>query len=365
MQKIGSSTEFSKKLAEYKRIIDDDIQDYSKFVHKTTLQKYGKNSTVATDAYLSVLKRGGKRIRGALTMVGYEMCGGTNKEMIILVARAIELIHAYILIIDDITDRSAVRRGGKSAHVILSDYYSKQNFGNDQQHFGESVAATAALLGNHAAQMIMTNLDASPQLKLNAISILNRGMNITIHGQFNDIFNQVTGEVGETGVNNVTEWKTAHYTFLNPLHIGMILAGADCHSTDAITDYAMNMGRAFQLTDDILGTFGGEFEVGKSSLDDVREGKRTLLVVNALENTSDANKNFIIQMLGNQQVTKAEFQRYCDILVESGALEHTQEKAKNYVDIATKSLIKEQDNWSADGVDFLKGMADYLITRTN
>lgn len=364
MSNTGKAT-FQKQLAAYKRAIDGDIDTYCKYVQQTTLQTYGTNSRAASDAYLDILKRGGKRIRGALVMAGYEMSGGKNKEMILQAARAIEMIHAYALIIDDITDRSLVRRGGETAHIALENYYIKHAYGDDRQHFGESVAMTVALLGNHGAQMIMANLDAPAQLKLNAISILNRGMNITIHGQLNDIFNQVVGEVDEEAVKNVTEWKTAHYTFLNPLHIGMILAGADCHATDAITDYAMNMGRAFQLTDDILGTFGSEFDAGKSPLDDMREGKRTLLVVYALKHSSDASRSFLIKMLGNQRITQSEFQRCKDIIIDSGALEYTQEQAQNYIKHAIKCLRKESSRWSGDGVSFLSGLSEYLLTRTS
>ncbi len=356
---------FKKRLADYKKQIDADISDYSKQVKIATLRDYGPYSRVATDAYLDILSRGGKRIRGALVLLGYEMSGGTNKAMIIQVARAVEMIHAYVLIVDDITDRSDVRRGNQTAHIMLAEYYKKNSFGGDAKHFGESVAMTSSLLGAHAAQMIMANLDASEDLRLNAISILNRGLLVTVHGQFNDIFNQVIDDVTEKDVDNVTQWKTAHYTFLNPLHIGMILAGADCHDTDAITEYAMQVGSAFQITDDILGTFGGEYEVGKSPMDDMREGKRTIMTVYALEHTEHADKNFLIQMLGNQRITKAEFHRCQDIFTESGALEYAQSKAKQHVDAALGELDKESKHWSPEGVEFLRGLAQSLLDRTN
>jgi geranylgeranyl diphosphate synthase type I len=151
---------------------------------------------------------------------------------------------------------------------------------------------------------------------------------------------------------------------LNPLHIGMVLAGADCHNTDAITDYAMHTGKAFQITDDILGTFGSEFESGKSPMDDTREGKRTLLTLYALEHTNHANKNFLIQMLGNAGLTPAEFERCKDILIESGALTYAQTQAKTHIEQAITALDKEADRWSAEGTQFLRGLAQYLLTRT-
>jgi len=164
-------------------------------------------------------------------------------------------------------------------------------------------------------------------------------------------------------VQNVMEWKTAYYTFLNPLTFGMVLAGANTATTDAIRDYSLNAGRAFQVTDDILGTFGAEFESGKSPLDDIREGKRTLLTVYALEHTDKADRNFLMQMLGNSNLSQAEFDRCKDILVESGALAYTEQKAKHYVQTALTSLEENSEFWTADGQRFLSGLAQTLLHR--
>jgi geranylgeranyl diphosphate synthase, type I len=354
---------FKQKLLEYKELIDADIEEYAKYIQKATLQQYGRNARLEIDAYLAILERGGKRIRGALTMLGYEMSGGKNQKMIIQAARAIEMLHAYILIIDDIQDRSMIRRGGPAAHIALSDYHRTHQLAQDSDHFGIAVALNSAITGAHAAQTILANLDAPEDLRLKVVSIANRTMMVTAHGQTNDIINEVVANVTEEDVERVLEWKTAHYTFNNPLHVGMVLAGAECDATDAITGYAMQAGKAFQITDDMLGTFGSEFESGKSPMDDIREGKRTLLTVYALDHASNANKNFLIQMLGNHHLTPVEFERCKQIITESGALEHTEQRARQHVEQAILAIEAEQSRWSAEGVQFLKGLASYLLTR--
>lgn len=356
---------FGAKLLAYKNAIDADITRYSKQIQKTTLQQYGKNARLEIDAFLDILSRGGKRIRGALTMVGYEMLGGKDERMIIQAARAIEMLHAYILIIDDIQDRSPTRRGGPTAHMALANYHRQNELAGDSDHFGISIALNAALSGSHASQMILANLPTDEDTRLKAVSIANRSMMVTAHGQTSDIMNEVVAEVTEADVDRVLEFKTANYTILNPLHVGMVLAGAKCDATDAITKYAMHTGRAFQITDDILGTFGTEFESGKSPHDDMREGKRTLLTLYALQHTNNGNKNFIIQMLGKSDITPVEFARCKDILVASGALEYTKQEAQKHVQEALKSLEKEKAHWSADGTQFLKGLANYLLERTS
>ena len=363
---LGKEVElFAKKLKEYKVLIDTDIEQYSKQIKKSTLQNYGAHSRIATDAYLKILARGGKRIRGALAMVGYEMMGGKNKDMILIAARALEMIHAYLLIMDDIQDRSLTRRGGPTAHVDLALYHQVKHLSGNADHFGISLALNAMGIGNHAAQVLVANLDAPEDLRLKALSILNQSIIITAHGQTSDIMNEVNGPVSMRDVENVLEWKTAHYTFLNPITFGMVLAGADCEATDAVRDYALNAGRAFQITDDILGTFGHEFTSGKSLLDDMREGKRTVLTLYALEHAEKADKNFLIQMLGNQNLTQAEFDRCKDILIETGAYEFAVSQADVSIDKAITSLTKQNQNWQKDSVDFLIGLAQFLKGRSS
>lgn len=359
-----SETElFVKKLAHYKKLIDEDIVAYTKTVQKSTLQNYGAHSRVAADAFLDILARGGKRIRGALAMVGYEMMGGKDQAMILQAARSLEMIHAYILIMDDIQDRSETRRGGPTAHVSLAEYHSKNHLSGDSAHFGISIALNAMGIGNHAAQVIVANLNIEEDLRIKALSIVNQSIIITAHGQTSDIMNEVNGEVTTRDVDNVLEWKTAHYTFLNPLTFGMVLAGADCVATDAVRDYSLKAGRAFQITDDIMGIFGTEFESGKSPMDDIKEGKRTILTLYALDHAEKADKNFLIQMLGNQTITQTEFERCKDILIETGALDYAKQESRECVKAAIDSLTAQKIDWQQDGIDFLVGLAQYLIGR--
>lgn len=356
---------FKQKLAHYKQLIDDDIAAYTKTIQASTLKNYGANARLEVDAFLEILSRGGKRIRGALVLLGYEMSGGTDQKVALEAARAIEMIHAYLLIIDDIQDRSLTRRGGPTAHIALGDYHRQHELADSSDHFGMSIAVNAALAGQHAAQMTLANLTAPDDIKIKLLGIMNRTTLVTLHGQTNDIMNEMVAEVTEADVERVLEWKTAQYTLLNPLHVGMVLAGADCEATDAITDYAIHTGKAFQITDDILGIFSSEIESGKSPMDDIREGKRTLLTVYALKNTSSADKNFLVSTLGNPQLTPAEFTRCKDILVDCGALAYARKTAEAHVTDALISLAAHESRWKPDGVRFLKALAQYLLTRTS
>lgn len=357
------TTDFSAALASYKQIIDEQLAFHIHLLKKQTAQKYTPESRVVVDAYCDIVNRGGKRIRGALTLVGYAMCGGTISRQILDAACAIELTHAYILVLDDIMDRSAKRRGGKAAHAILADYHTKHELAGESYHFGEATAINGALIGCHYAQKIVTKLDLDPAGKIAALQLLNEALVVTGHGQINDIFNEVKENVDMHAVDSVLEWKTAHYTFLNPLQFGMALAGGTQKQISSIVDYCMFAGRAFQITDDILGTFASEQEAGKSPMDDIREGKRTVLSVTALEKAESADKNFILTMLGNEKLTQAEFLRCKEIFVSSGALEEAKKQAADYVRKAVQSLDATLFPGGAEGVDFLQELARQLLGR--
>jgi geranylgeranyl diphosphate synthase type I len=355
---------FKQQLVTYKQSIDARIAHHIQELQAQTAQSYTPASAVVVDAYCQVLARGGKRIRGALTLVGYDMCGGTDTALILDAACAIEMTHAYILVLDDIMDKSTKRRGGDSAHTILAKYHTDHGLSGDSYHFGEAAAINSALIGCHYAQNIVATLNGRSEYIVRALTLLNESLVVTGHGQINDIFNEVVESVDQETVDKVLEWKTAHYTFLNPLQFGMALAGATEQQVNAIRTYCMHAGRAFQITDDILGTFASEQEAGKSPMDDIREGKRTVLSVVALENAQSSDKSFLQQMLGNEYITTEEFTRCKEIIRTSGALQEAEKQAATHIETAKASLVSVAGNYTGQGSEFLSLLVDQLLGRT-
>jgi geranylgeranyl diphosphate synthase type I len=358
-------TEFVRSLASFKEQIDDDIQVFCENALAETHEEFGTYPSEAVDAYCEILSRGGKRIRGALTMVSFEMLGGKNKEVALQAARAIEMLHAYILMVDDIQDRSEVRRNGPTAHMILKNYHEQHHLKDDSQHFGESITMNGFLFGVHSALNVLADLDCDAELKLAAIKNVNQHFIATAHGQSMDIFNEVLETVDESAVDKVLLWKTAFYTFMNPLQLGAILAGAKKEDLKKLEEYSLHAGRVFQITDDILGVFSKEEASGKSPLDDIKEGKRTLLTVKALELAPKADAYFLDQMLGNKQLTQAEFMHCKEIIESSGALAYAHRQAKDSVVDALAALEQVRESWGSDQVVFLEQLVQYLIDRKN
>lgn len=365
MTKTKVSTEvFAATLQEYKQRIDDDIASYSELALSAVHEEFGSYPATAVEAFIELLSRGGKRIRGALTMHAYHMLGGTDASVALQAARAVEMLHAYILMVDDIQDRSEARRSGPTAHIALKNYHTKHHLKGDAQHFGESIALNGSLYGVHQALNLIATLQLPAEVRLRAIENVNRHFVATAHGQTLDIFNEVSETVDEADVNRVLIWKTAYYTFMNPLQLGAILAGASDSDLTALEQYSLHAGKAFQITDDIIGVFGSEVETGKSPLDDVREGKRTLLTVKAIEYAPKADAYFLEQMLGNKNLTQAEFIRCKTIIESSGALAYARNEARHAVVDALHALDTAGHNWPDDSVAFLSQLVQSLIGRS-
>jgi geranylgeranyl diphosphate synthase type I len=364
MKKTSVKTDrFLVDLEKYKSSIDKDLNTQCEEMITATHESFGEYPTEAVKAYCDLLSRGGKRIRGALTMISYYMLGGKNDKVALEAARAIEMMHAYILMVDDIQDRSEVRRGGPTGHIILKNYHESGHLKDDSLHFGESIALNGFLFGAHSALNVLADLDCDAEMKLRAIKNVNHHFIATAHGQSMDIFNEVLETDKESDVDKVLLWKTAFYTFMNPLQLGAILAGGSDDDLKRLEEYSLSAGRVFQITDDILGLFSSEETSGKSPLDDIKEGKRTLLTVKAIEFAAKADAYFLEQMLGNKQLTTAEFERCKEIIEDSGALEYAKQQAKDSMVDALASLDKNKLAWGASQVDFLSQLVQFLITR--
>lgn len=353
---------FAQTIAAHKKRVDTALECYVSELQAVTAEQFGEYPLEAVNTFTDVLSRGGKRIRGSLAIVAYQMFGGKDAAMIDKAACALEMLNTYILIADDIQDRSPTRRGGKTAHVMMRDYHELHHLKGDAQHFGEAIAINSFLIAQHYAMNIFASLNVSADIRIKAIQNINKCFIATAHGQTLDIFNEVIETVDELDINNVLIWKTAYYTFINPLQLGAILAGASDTELKELADYGLHAGRLFQLTDDMLGTFGKESDSGKSPLDDIQEGKRTLLVLYALKHAPKSDAYFLEQCLGNQNLTMAEFDHCKKIIKDSGAVAYAQQEALQSEQSAAQ-VIDANPQWDQSSSQFLRQLTSYLLTR--
>ncbi|WP_093773283.1 polyprenyl synthetase family protein [Streptomyces sp. yr375] len=239
---------------------------------------------------------GGKRIRPILTVLGWQAAGGENDlTAVVRVAAALEMFHAFALIHDDIMDDSDTRRGRPTIHRILAGKRGDER----AERFG---IGGAMLLGDLAfawSDDLLHTAGLTPAQSAAVLPLLTEMRTEVMLGQYLDL--RATGELTDDvdATLTVNRYKTAKYTIERPLHIGAALAGADARTLAACTAFALPLGEAFQLRDDLLGVYGDVRDTGKSRLDDLRAGKNTTLVALALRAGGPAQRARLRTLIGD------------------------------------------------------------------
>ena len=391
----NSSTQFA--LAQLKTLvpkINDRMQAHLDDAIKQTNDLHGEQAAAYMKEVRRVALAGGKRIRGALVYYGYLLGGGGDEESILDVAAAIELIHTYILIEDDFMDKATARRGYPTLNATVAQMYQKylseengsvnnfsafltESFNSDSElkntdrlpqgdimHFANSLAVTLSLILSHIALDIFTTADFKDSLKINALHYLHRQIQIVGHGQMFDILNEVNTHVTKEDILNVHKWKTASYTIENPLLIGAILSGMKSRDLETLRAFSIPLGVAFQIQDDIMGTFGDSEKSGKSVDSDIRDGKKTLLTWHIEEYGTTKEKTLLHSVLGNRNATDKEIDALRNLMKSSGALQYSIDEVKRLTEQALQILEKGKNpNWNTDSLNFLTGIAGYMVER--
>lgn len=317
----------------------------------------------AVDMIKDYTMSGGKRIRPAFLYYSYLATGGHKEfEKILKISIAIELFHSFLLIHDDIFDKDTSRHGVATIHERYKKIAEKYNVTRDRTHFGNSMAI---MLGNMTASMayeIILNADFKSDLILKALNKIQKIVFMTISGQMIDVTMSYENEATERKIFKMNERKTAHYTFEGPIQLGCILAGASESYIDLFSAYALPLGKAFQIKDDIMGIFGNEKKIGKSVGSDISENKKTLLVAKALQNGNKEQKKIIKKYLGKENISKKEIEEFKKIIKETGSLKYSENLAKGFAGEALNALLNI-DFKDENAKRFFTGIVDYVINR--
>jgi geranylgeranyl diphosphate synthase type I len=182
-----------------------------------------------------------------------------------------------------------------------------------------------------------------------------------IAGQYLDVFEQARGTQSVAQALNIARYKSAKYTIERPLHIGAAIAGAEPAVFAAYSGYGLPLGEAFQLRDDILGVFGDPSETGKPAGDDLREGKRTVMIALALEKASGAQAAQVDRLLGDPALDTAGITELQTIIEETGALANTEQMIGDLLELALASLTTVE--LEPEAVTILTGLAHAATRR--
>ena len=294
------------------------------------------------DAVRHLPLAGGKRLRPTIAMLSAEAVGGDGKKTLPF-GIAIEIIHNFTLVHDDIMDRSNLRRGIETVHM----------------RFGENTAIIAGDVLFAKAFEIMHDLDVSPSLLNELIYITIKCVEEICEGQQLDMEFEKKRSISEEDYIEMIKKKTA-VLFSCASRGGGMIGGGKENEIKALSRYGTYLGLAFQIWDDYLDLYGKEESLGKDIGNDIRNGKKTLIIVNAIENADENERKKLLSILGKKDASEEEVRDIVKILSEIGSIDYAKGKALYY-----SSLAKKELNFSKvkSARDLLERLAEYAISR--
>jgi geranylgeranyl diphosphate synthase type I len=274
---------------------------------------------------LADLLRGGKRLRPAFCYWGWRGAGGTDSPEIVTVATSLELFQAAALIHDDVMDGSDTRRGQASVHRRVAALHRGNRWLGSPEAFGVAGAILAGDLCLSWCDEMYAGSGLAADALLRGRAVFDRMRTELMCGQYLDMLESSQSSTTVERARHVILYKSAKYSVAQPLLLGGTLAGAGPELLSTYDAYGLALGEAFQLRDDVLGVFGDPGTTGKPAGDDLREGKRTVLVALTLERCSPAQAAQLRAGLGDPGLGAEGVDALREVMVECGALAAVEE----------------------------------------
>ncbi|MGI8880217.1 MAG: polyprenyl synthetase family protein [Jatrophihabitans sp.] len=331
--------------------------------HCAELRSLGADLNAMADAAADLVLAGGKRIRPQFAYWGWRCVhhsGADGEERSIVAAASLELLHAAALVHDDLIDASATRRGRPAAHTRFAALALAGGAGpGEAAAFG---SAAAILLGDQLLSWSAAMLATSGPVPIRSTELFGATAQEIMAGQYLDVLAQVSGGYSVEAALRVARFKSAKYSVERPLQFGAAFGNAGPETLNALSAFGLPLGEGFQLRDDVLGVFGDPALTGKPAGDDLREGKRTVLVSLAHQSSDEAGRREPDTGLGNADLDAAGIDRLRDIIVSTAALESVEEMIADRVDEARTALADAVIR--PDARRALSQLVDRVTTRT-
>ena len=315
------------------------------------MNKYKDNDFIIDSLKeLKRLSQGGKRIRGFLVKVG-QLLNGVDDESYLDLAVALEIFQTAVLIHDDIIDKAKMRR---NMETITHKY---------PNHLGLSKAICIGDLGFFLAYQIINETNFKKAIKTKILTTFTDTIYNTVIGEIIDVelpyknkcYHQ---EMSENIIYDIYINKTAWYTIIGPLLMGGITADISLAREKEIREIGKNLGIAFQIKDDLLGLYSDHLQMGKT-LNDIKEGKQTIIYKYAIDNAFQKDREFIYQNYGNPLISESDSKKILKLFDKLKAKEYAFNTLKKY----TEKSIMQINNSSLKNKDILIQFANYLLER--
>jgi geranylgeranyl diphosphate synthase, type I len=332
------------------------------------LSEIGDELTTLVAAIGSLLK-GGKRLRATFLYWGYRAGGEPDSDALIRAATAMEFFQAAALLHDDVMDDSDTRRGMPSAHRRLADEHVSAGWTGSDDRFGIAGAILAGdLCLTWSDELFATCGLPEPELT-RARPVFDRMRTQLMGGQFLDVLESARGWEDLTTdqriarARTVIRYKSAKYSIEHPLLIGATAAGVAATDLEALSTYGLDLGEAFQLRDDLLGVFGDPAQTGKPAGDDLREGKRTVLVALTLDQTGPSGVAVFNKLLGVRDLDEAGVDELRAMITTSGAPERVEQMIAN-LSASARATLHSTSGLTDESRKALDALIDVVTTRS-
>jgi geranylgeranyl diphosphate synthase, type I len=349
----GGSESFAELLSRVRVAVDRELAAVWD-AELATHARHGLPVQKPLEAARALCLRGGKRLRAALVAVGNLIGGGDAGRSVLEVCCAVELLQAYFLIHDDWMDGDRTRRGGPAVHAALDGLFAS-----------EHLAAAGAVLAGDFTLALATRVLARAQVPEG------RWPSVTARFaqmQIDAVVGQQLDVLGDgSNLEEVYRLKTASYTVLGPLLMGLELAGSRSAShaelVPALEAFAVPLGVAFQLRDDLIGAYAPPSVSGKPLGGDLRAGKHTLLVSAALARGGAEAAGLLRSVLGNTQASDEQVSRTLEALETCGARAEVEARIAA-LEVEVRRAL-ERGPWPPQARRLLDGLAAVLIHRAS
>jgi geranylgeranyl diphosphate synthase type I len=298
---------------------------------------------------------GGKRLRPAFCHWAFVGAGGDPGDRAVVDAgAALELLHAFALLHDDVMDGSRLRRGRTTVHVEFAARHVEAGWRGEARRFGEGVAILVGDLAFVYADLLMVGV---PPVATEIFNELRVELNI---GQCLDLVGTAEARRDRPMARRIARYKSGKYTVERPLHLGAALVGRLGDLADPLSAYGLPLGEAFQMRDDILGTFGDPGLTGKPVGEDLREGKPTPLLAIATDRAGESGHG-VLARVGEPDLDDDEVAAIQTLMIETGAREETERLIDGLAAEAVAALGRAAI--TAEAREALLELADFVVSR--
>jgi geranylgeranyl diphosphate synthase type I len=366
----AASDGFPALLATFRRRFDGEMAAWIEDKRRAVVAEAAEAEELAA-AVARLAGAGGKRLRPALVWFTWQGCrhddGGSGDDggAVLHLGLAAELLHTYLLIHDDIMDHSATRRGLPTAHTAFARRHGDLGLVGDGADFGVTAAILSGDLAHAWAHELAESAGAAlPAARRGAVAAAFAATaQEVISGQYLEILLAGRRRGSAEELARALRLKSGRYSVERPIQLGALAAGADDATRAALSVYGGAVGEAFQLQDDVLGTFGDAGETGKPVASDLEEGKFTFLVYHALQALPPAGAAELRDALGTSPLDGERVARLRRSIEECGALERVRGMIAERLQTARTALADPDCALSGDGRTVLTGLVEYVARR--